>query len=96
MNCETISDKPPLVTINPYPKSLTCVKSLPNILLLPAVCTVISIGFIELALSKTCEPYTVPVQPALLFELGSSISVAVPSVGSQSLTALTWKRLPSI
>ena len=47
----------------------------------------ISIGLTELALSKTILPETVPVQPALAFELGSSISVAVPSVGSQSLTA---------
>ena len=38
----------------------------------------------------------IPVNPVLVFELGSNISSAVPNDLSYAVTALTWKRLPSI
>ena len=38
----------------------------------------------------------IPVNPVPLFELGDRISSAVPNDLSYAVTALTWKRLPSI
>ena len=77
---------PPFTQTSPYPRSLICVKSLPSILLLPAVCRVIAIGVPSVALSKSTPLITLvtPVKPcptASLFglEFLSNISVAVPS-----------------